>query len=223
MTTKISSKGQIVLPAELRRRDRIRARPTVRHRAARERQVSAQEVGPAARAGLVDWPVGVPGKRLVPPNPLRVHRRNLRTIAGELSGRCQRAQRADQAANRPSRWRLAVASPTASLVVNPIILAELEYGILLLPAGRRRTRLEKWFSAGVKTLPVLDLDAGTAKVWAELLAELKRKGRAMPIKDSLIAATARQYRLTVATRNVNDYRYAGVAMVNPFAVGANPQ
>ena len=109
------------------------------------------------------------------------------------------------------------------LVVNPIILAELEYGILLLPAGRRRTRLEKWFSAGVTTLPVLDLDAGTAKVWAELLAELKRKGRAMPIKDSLIAATARQHRLTVATRNVNDYRYAGVAIVNPFAVGAKPQ
>jgi predicted nucleic acid-binding protein len=102
------------------------------------------------------------------------------------------------------------------LLVNPIILAELEYGILLLPAGRRRTRLEEWFAAGVKTLPVLDLDAGTAKVWAELLAELKRKGQAMPIKDSLIAATARQHRLAVATRNIDDYRYAGVTLVNPF-------
>ncbi len=51
------------------------------------------------------------------------------------------------------------------LAVNPVILAELEYGILLLPAGRRRTRLEEWFAAGVKTLPVLDLDAGTATAW----------------------------------------------------------
>ena len=102
------------------------------------------------------------------------------------------------------------------LVVNPIILGELEYGILLLPAGRRRTRLQKWFAEGVKRLRVLDLDVDTARVWAGLLAELKRKGRAMPIKDSLIAATARQYRLTVATRNVNDYRHAGVALVNPF-------
>ncbi len=38
----------------------------------------------------------------------------------------------------------------------------------------------------------------------------------MPIKDSLIAATARQHRLTIATRNAHDYRYAGVALVNPF-------
>jgi toxin FitB len=102
------------------------------------------------------------------------------------------------------------------LVVNPIILGELEYGILVLPVGRRRTRLEKWFADGTKKLRVLDFDADAAKVWAGLLAELKRKGRAMPIKDSLIAATARQYRLTVATRNAHDYRHAGVALVNPF-------
>ena len=102
------------------------------------------------------------------------------------------------------------------LVVNPIILGELEYGILLLPAGRRRTRLQKWFADGLKQLRVLDLDGDTAKVWAGLLAELRRKGRAMPVKDSLIAATARQHRLTIATRNVDDYHHAGVALVDPF-------
>lgn len=102
------------------------------------------------------------------------------------------------------------------LVVNPIILGELEYGILLLPVGKRRTRLQKWFADGVKRLRVLDIDVDTAKIWASLLAELKHKGCAMPLKDSLIAATARQHRLTVATRNVADYRNAGIAMVNPF-------
>jgi hypothetical protein len=102
------------------------------------------------------------------------------------------------------------------LLVNPIILGELEYGILLLPAGRRRARLEKWFADGLKRLRVLDFDVDTAKVWAGLLAELKRKGRAMPVKDSLIAATARQYHLTIVTRNVQDYRHAGVDLVNPF-------
>jgi predicted nucleic acid-binding protein len=102
------------------------------------------------------------------------------------------------------------------LAVNPIILGELEYGILLIPHGRRRTRLQKWFNEGVKTIRVLDLDSDTAKVWAGLLAELKLQGRTMPIKDSLIAATARQYRLAVATRNVEDYRHAGITLVNPF-------
>ena len=38
----------------------------------------------------------------------------------------------------------------------------------------------------------------------------------MPVKDSLIAATAQRSCLTVATRNTHDYRHAGVAAVNPF-------
>jgi hypothetical protein len=102
------------------------------------------------------------------------------------------------------------------IAVNPIILGELAYGILLLPASRRRKRLEEWFARGRDALQVLDMDAETADAWAHLLADLKRKGRAMPFKDSLIAATARQHGLTVVTRNTTNYRHAGVALVNPF-------
>jgi predicted nucleic acid-binding protein len=104
----------------------------------------------------------------------------------------------------------------ADLVVNPVILGELEYGILLLPAGRKRTRLHQWFVAGVRQLNVVPIDAATAAAWAQLLADLKRKGHSMPIKDSLIAATAKQHGLSIATRNKADYRYAGVPLVNPF-------
>ena len=100
--------------------------------------------------------------------------------------------------------------------VSPIILGELEYGILILPHGRRRTRLEQWFNDGVANLPVVDIDAQTAQIWAALTAELRKMGRDMPVKDSLIAATARQHGLTIATRNVDDYRYAGVPLINPF-------
>jgi predicted nucleic acid-binding protein len=50
----------------------------------------------------------------------------------------------------------------------------------------------------------------------QLLAELRKQGRAMPVKDSLIAATARQYQLPVATRNSKDFTFAGVKVVNPF-------
>jgi predicted nucleic acid-binding protein len=104
------------------------------------------------------------------------------------------------------------------IVVNPVVLGELEYGILLLPAGRRRTRLQPWFADGARRIRVLDFDAETASAWAQLLASLKKKGLAMPIKDSLIAATALVHGLTVATRNTADYRNAGVPLVDPFAV-----
>ena len=102
------------------------------------------------------------------------------------------------------------------LAVTSIILGELQYGILLLPSGKKRQRLMRWFAAGVTRLPVIDLDAETGTVWATLLAELKRKGRALPVKDSLVAATARQHRLTVSTRNTSDFAHAGVRVVNPF-------
>ncbi len=107
------------------------------------------------------------------------------------------------------------------LIVNPIILGELEYGILLLPAGRRRKKLVDWFESGIQQLNVIDLDAATATIWAKLLADLKRKGRAMPIKDSLIAASAKQHGLTVATGNTADFRHAGVPVIDPFKVAAD--
>jgi predicted nucleic acid-binding protein len=104
----------------------------------------------------------------------------------------------------------------AELAVTPIILGELQYGILSLPSGKKRERLLAWFAVGTRHLSVIDLDAETGRVWARLLAELRRKGRAMPVKDSLIAATARQHRLTVATRNTSDFAHAGIDLVNPF-------
>ena len=102
------------------------------------------------------------------------------------------------------------------LAVNPIIVGELEYGILVLPAGRRRTRLLDWFTRGAAQLHVLDVGRETARIWATLLANLKRRGRAMPLKDSLIAASALEHDLTVATRNLGDYRHTGVRCENPF-------
>ena len=63
---------------------------------------------------------------------------------------------------------------------------------------------------------MLDFDAETASTWAQLLARLKKHGLAMPVTDSQIAATALHHDLTVATRNVVDYRHAGVSVVNPF-------
>lgn len=103
------------------------------------------------------------------------------------------------------------------LAVNPIILGEIEYGILTMPAGRRRTRMEEWFERVIQTLEVVDMDKETAAAWARLLAKLKKKGRAMPIKDSLIAATAIAQNLTVATRNIADFKHVGVPSENPFA------
>ena len=102
------------------------------------------------------------------------------------------------------------------IAVDPVILGELRFGILILPKGRKRAALERWFSAGVGRLHCLPWDADTGLIWAELLARLRTTGKAMPMKDSLIAATAVFHGLAVATRNRADFVNAGVRIVDPF-------
>lgn len=102
------------------------------------------------------------------------------------------------------------------IAVDPIILGEVRFGILLLPKGRRRSRLERWFQMGVQGLQCLAWETETGLRWAELLARLRGSGRSMPIKNSLIAATALVHDLTIATRNRADFEHAGVRLVDPF-------
>jgi len=102
------------------------------------------------------------------------------------------------------------------LAIDPIILGEIRFGILLLPRGRRRSRLERWFEDGVQKFQCIPWEASTGLRWAELLAALRAQGRAMPIKDSLIAATALAHDLAVVTLNRRDFDGAGVSIVDPL-------
>jgi predicted nucleic acid-binding protein len=102
-------------------------------------------------------------------------------------------------------------------VVDPIILGEIRFGIHLLPAGKRRRRLESWFDAGAARIVCVPWDARTGLRWAELLAQLRRSGQALPIKDSMIAATALVHGFVVVTRNTRDFEKAGVKVLDPFA------
>jgi toxin FitB len=106
----------------------------------------------------------------------------------------------------------------SEIAVDPIIMGELRFGILILPKERKRLALEHWFAEGVGRLHCLTWEADTGLVWAELLARLRTAGKAMPIKDSLIAATALVYGLSVATRNRRDFANAGVPIIDPGAV-----
>ena len=103
-----------------------------------------------------------------------------------------------------------------NLVVDAIILGELSIGILALPRGRKRRSLEQWFEALVQTIDCLPWDAAISQRWARLVVDVKRKGETMPLLDGMIAATALQHDLTIATRNVRDFEKAGLRALNPF-------
>jgi predicted nucleic acid-binding protein len=103
------------------------------------------------------------------------------------------------------------------VAVDPVILGEIRFGIYLLPDGRRRARLERWFQDGIERIYCLAWDATTGLRWARLLAELRTRGQSMPIKDSMIAATALVHDIPIATRNGHDFAKAGVEIIDPFA------
>jgi len=104
-----------------------------------------------------------------------------------------------------------------AVVLDAIVLGELYAGILRRPAGRKRAELERWFETVIGALECLPWDGAVSRRWARLVVQLKRKGRSLPLLDSMIAATALEHGLTVATRNVRDFEQTGVKVVDPFA------
>ena len=115
---------------------------------------------------------------------------------------------------RVLRW---LARHEREIAVDPFILGEIFFGILLLPKGKRRARLEQWFQDGIERIYCFAWDPTTGLRWARLLADLRASGRSMPIKDSLIAATALTHGLAVVTRNRHDFANAELELVDPFA------
>ena len=108
------------------------------------------------------------------------------------------------------------------LAVDPIVVGEIRFGIHLLASGRRRLRLERWFEEGIARMHCLPFEMTTGLRWAKLLADLRSSGQSMPIKDSLIAATALVHGLTVVTRNARDFKKARLKIIDPFARSESP-
>ena len=100
-----------------------------------------------------------------------------------------------------------------------ITLAEIQRGVDLLPAGRKRERLAAW-AAG--DLPerfegrLLDVTREVAREWGAVSARAQRAGRKLGLMDGFFAATARVHGLTLVTRNEEDFAATGVDLLNPW-------
>lgn len=109
---------------------------------------------------------------------------------------------------------------TTDLFLSVISIGEIERGI-----ARQRTTdpdfagaLAEWLDR-VLTLygeRVLPFDLRTARRWGALSAALGNDSA-----DLMIAATALEHRLTIATRNVSDCGPSGVAVLDPFGRRSN--
>ena len=111
------------------------------------------------------------------------------------------------------------AAAPGSLYASVLTLAEIRRGIEMLPASKRRSQLEQWLegelleSFGTNLLPVT---RAIGDRWAVLSARAQRRGAPLAVIDGLIAATALEHDLILATRNVKDFLDLGVSIFNPW-------
>jgi len=109
--------------------------------------------------------------------------------------------------------------PMSSLYVSFFSVGEIRYGILRLPASRRRDMLSQSLDELVLR-PFADRfiswDLQTAEAWAKLYAVGNSAGRCPSLQDSIIAATALAHDMTMVTRNVDDFQFEGLSVINPF-------
>jgi toxin FitB len=113
------------------------------------------------------------------------------------------------------------AQERTSVYMTAITQAEILYGVEVLPAGKRRTRLleaiEKLFAEEFQGR-ILPFDEEPARLFARIVAGRASIGRPIAQFDAMIAAIARSRRAAVATRNVADFEHCGVKVVDPWSV-----
>lgn len=111
------------------------------------------------------------------------------------------------------------AQPLETLFLSAITVAELRAGVALLPAGKRRTALNK--SLETRVLPlfagrVLPFDLASTQAYAALIAKARTAGLAIASADGYIAAIAAANGLAVATRDARPFKAAGAAVIDPW-------
>ena len=104
------------------------------------------------------------------------------------------------------------------LWLSAVALHELDFGVGLLPPGRRRDGISAVLSTFVAEYEdrILPLGRAEARQAAALRARAHRAGRVLDLGDALIAGTARANDLSVATRNVRDFDGLGLDVIDPW-------
>lgn len=107
----------------------------------------------------------------------------------------------------------------SNLFTTAVTHGEMLYGVLLLPEGRRKTRMqqevEAIFAADMAGR-VLPYDDAAANAHAAIAAACRAQGRSIGQADMMIAGIALARGATLATRNVRDFEGCDIPLVDPW-------
>ena len=104
--------------------------------------------------------------------------------------------------------------PLAQQVMSAVTLAELSYGVQASATAKRKQNQAILDSLALH-LAVLDWPQDAAKHYAEIRADLKKRGAQLGAADLMIAAHARAMGAIIVTNNVKDFgRVKGLEVEN---------
>lgn len=107
-----------------------------------------------------------------------------------------------------------------TLYLSAITVAELRFGVAVLPAGKRRERLAMRLENEVLSLfaeRILPFDLAASRAYADLMARARSRGTPIGKADGLIAAIATSHELAVATRDTTPFLAAGLEVIDPWS------
>jgi len=105
----------------------------------------------------------------------------------------------------------------SELFLSVLTIGELEKGIEKLPASTRKRKLLSWVRSDLRGRfggRLLPIEIRVATRWGWIVGESEKRGKPLPVIDSLIAATALVHDLQIVSRNVYDFERCGLACVN---------
>jgi predicted nucleic acid-binding protein len=105
------------------------------------------------------------------------------------------------------------------LFLSVITIGEIRKGIAKLADSPQKLELQEWLSDHLLSRfsdRIVVIDTGVMSDWGQLVGNLERVGKPMPLMDSLIAATVLHGDFVLVTRNEADFESADVRMLNPF-------
>jgi predicted nucleic acid-binding protein len=122
---------------------------------------------------------------------------------------------------KPERKVLAfvAAQPLELLYISTVTLAEMRFGIELLPDVARRSELNYWLAHKVRPMfeqRVLAITEDIMFKWRLLVEEGRKVGHTFSQPDLIIAATGQHHGLTIVSRDTADYDKAQVTVFNPW-------
>ncbi len=106
-----------------------------------------------------------------------------------------------------------------TLHLSAITVAELRFGLRVMPDSKRRTIFLERLEHALLPLfagRIVPFDLDASRAYAELMVRARKAGKTIGLSDGRIAASAMARSLIVATRDVAPFETAGLAVINPW-------